>query len=255
MVDSLAAVVLAAGAGTRLAPLTSVRPKALCPVGDRPLVDHALDRVEAVVGTGPERVAVNAHAHRGQLEAHVAGRAFVSVEEPVALGTAGALAQLRPWLDGRPVLVVNGDAWAPGDLRPLVEGWDGERVRVLVASDPAVPLGPATRVLGSLLSHREVLSIPDEGISGLTTVCWGPAAAAGRLEQVGGPRAFVDCGRPRDYLAANLAASGGRSVVGEGAQVEGTLERSVVWPGGVVRRGEHLVDAVRVGEWLTVLVR
>ena len=238
MVDSLAAVVLAAGPGTRLAPLTRVRPKALCPVGDRPLVDHALARVEAVVGPGPERVAVNAHAHWEQLEAHVAGRAFVSVEEPAALGTAGALARLRPWLDGRPVLVVNGDAWAPGDLGPLVEGWDGERVRVLVASDPAQPLGPATRVLGSLLSWREVLAIPDQGVSGLTTVSWGPAAAGGRLEQVGGPRPFVDCGRPADYLAANLAASGSRSVVGEGSQVEGTLERSVVWPGGVVGAGE-----------------
>src|ERR671916_1379534 len=121
MADSLAAVVLAAGAGTRLAPLTSVRPKALCPVGDRPLVDSALDRVEAVVGAGPDRVAVNAHAHHAQLETHVAGRASVSVEEPVALGTAGAVAHLRPWLDGRPALVVNADAWAPGDLGPLVE--------------------------------------------------------------------------------------------------------------------------------------
>lgn len=254
MPDSLAAVVLAAGAGTRLAPLTSVRPKALCPVGDRPLVDHALDRVEAVVGAGPDRVAVNAHAHRAQLEVHVGGRALVSVEEPVALGTAGAVARLRPWLDGRAALVVNADAWAPGDLGPLVEGWDGRRVRVLVASDPALPLGPATRVLGSLLPAADVAALPD-GVSGLTTVCWRPAAAAGRLDQVGGPRPFIDCGRPGDYLAANLAASGGRPVVGAGARVAGTLERSVVWPGGVVRPGEHLVDAVRVGEWLTVLVR
>jgi hypothetical protein len=254
MGDSLAAVVLAAGAGTRLSPLTSVRPKALCPVGDRPLVDHALARVEAVVGAGSDRVAVNAHAHREQLAGHVAGRAFLSVEEPQALGTAGAVARLRPWLDGRPALVVNGDAWAPGALGPLVDGWDGERVRVLVASDPALPLGPATCVLGSLLPPADVAALPD-GASGLTTVCWRPAAAAGRLEQVGGPRPFVDCGRPGDYLAANLAASGGAPVVGQGAEVQGTLERSVVWPGGVVRRGEHLVDAVRVGDWLTVFVR
>jgi NDP-sugar pyrophosphorylase family protein len=254
MGDSLAAVVLAAGAGTRLAPLTSVRPKALCPVGDRPLVDHALERVEAVVGIGPDRVAVNAHAHREQLVAHVAGRAHLSVEEPAALGTAGAVAALRPWLDGRPALVVNGDAWAPGALGPLVTGWDGERVRVLVASDPARPLGRGTRVLGSLLPPGDVAALPD-GVSGLSVVCWPRAAAAGRLEQVGGPRPFVDCGRPRDYLDANLAASGGRPVVGDGAEVAGTLERAVVWPGGVVRPDEHLVDAIRVGDWLTVHVR
>jgi ADP-glucose pyrophosphorylase len=41
-------------------------------------------------------------------------------------------------------------------------------------------------------------------------------------------------------------------VVGEGAVVEGELVRSVVWPGGVVRRGERLVDAVRVGTEITV---
>jgi CTP:molybdopterin cytidylyltransferase MocA len=246
--------VLAAGSGTRLAPLTSVRPKALCPVAGRPLVDLALDRVEAVVGAGADRVAVNVHAHRDQLEAHLGGRVHVSAEEPVALGTAGAVARLRPWLDGRPVLVVNGDAWAPGDLAPLVAGWDGERVRVLVASDPSVPLGPRTRVLGSLLPPADVAALP-ERVSGLSVVCWPRAAAAGRLEQVGGDRPFIDCGRPADYLAANLVASGGRPVVGEGADVAGTLERAVVWPGGVVRPGEHLVDAVRVGDWLTVLVR
>ena len=53
----LAGVVLAAGLGTRLRPLTLVRPKPLCPVGDRPLLDHALDRMAAVAGD----VAVNVH--------------------------------------------------------------------------------------------------------------------------------------------------------------------------------------------------
>ncbi|MBA2624860.1 MAG: NTP transferase domain-containing protein, partial [Acidimicrobiia bacterium] len=151
MADSLTAVVLAAGPGTRLAPLTRLRPKALCPVGGVALVDLALEQVEAVVGTGAERVAVNAHAGRDRLASHLGGRVHVSVEDPVALGTAGAVAHLRPWLDGRPVLVVNGDVWAPDPLGPLVDGWDGERVRILVASDPTAPLSSATRVLGSLL--------------------------------------------------------------------------------------------------------
>lgn len=237
-----------------MAPITRLRPKALCPVGGTPLVDLALDRVEAVVGAGPDRVAVNAHAHTQQLVDHVGTRAYVSVERPVALGTAGAVAHLRPWLDGRPVLVVNGDAWAPDPLGPLLEGWDGERVRVLLASDPAMPLGPHSRILGSLLPAADVAALP-EGDAGLTKVCWPRAAAEGRLEQVGGERTFVDCGTPADYLAANLAASAGESVVGQGAEVHGTVERSVVWPGGIVRPGEHLVDSIRVGDWLTVVVR
>src|SRR5690606_28917010 len=115
-------------------------------------------------------------------------------------------------------------------------------------------LAPSSRVIGSLLPPGVVAGLP-AGPSGLYETCWRPAAAAGRLDVVGSGAAFVDCGRPADYLAANLAASGGRSVVGEGATVDGTLVRSVVWPGGVVHPGERLVDAIRVGAHMTVLVR
>ena len=70
MPDSLAAVVLAAGAGTRLRPLTRLRPKALCPVGDRPLVDHALDRVGArAERRGGYRAAADAYERAAELTA------------------------------------------------------------------------------------------------------------------------------------------------------------------------------------------
>ena len=73
MADSVAALVLAAGAGTRLAPLTRLRPKPLCPVGGVALVDHALARAAALVGDDPSGLAVNAHAHAEQIVEHVAG--------------------------------------------------------------------------------------------------------------------------------------------------------------------------------------
>ncbi len=94
-----------------------MRPKALCPVGADALVDHAIARLSGVTGD----VAVNVHHGRAaRWLAHLAGRAVhVSVEEPVALGTAGALGRLRPWIDGRPVLVTNADAWLPADLTGL----------------------------------------------------------------------------------------------------------------------------------------
>jgi CTP:molybdopterin cytidylyltransferase MocA len=243
----VAGVVLAAGEGRRLRPLTLVRPKPLCPVGDRPLVDHAVRRVRAVT---PD-VAVNVHHGRGQLEAHLAGRVHLSIEEDEALGTAGALGHLRDWIAGRPVLVVNGDTWTDIDLADLLHGWDGERCRLLVAGEPE---GSQPRLAGALLPWREVAGLAPVP-SGLWELRWAAAEQAGRLERVAVPGRFVDCGTPGSYLAANLAASGGAPVVGEGAEVLGTVERSVVWPGLLVDRGERLVHAIRYAPGRTVLVR
>lgn len=243
---------LAAGAGTRLRPLTRFRPKPLCPVAGVPLVDGNLARVAAVVGRGPERLAVNAHHHADQLAAHLAGSVHLSVEQPEALGTAGAVAHLRPWLDGRPALVVNGDSWSTIDLAPLVAGWDGRTVRVLVVGPPR--LADGVGILGSLLPPDVIVGLPHRP-AGLYEACWKPLSAEGRLEVVGAEGPFVACDTPADYLAANLLASGGDSVVGEGAVVEGELVRSVVWPGGVVTTGERLVDAIRIGRTTTVYVR
>jgi NDP-sugar pyrophosphorylase family protein len=250
MPDSIAGVVLAAGAGDRLRPLTRLRPKVLCPVGDALLVDHALARFDGVTTS----VAVNVHHHRDQLEAHLYGRVHLSVEEPVALGTAGALGALREWVDGRSCLVANGDTWCPTSMDALVDGWDGERIRVL--SPTPGPFGPKSAVAGALLPWSDVVALTPAP-AGLYEASWGAAAEAGRVEVValanGAP--CIDCGTPAAYLAANLTWSGGESVIGAGAVVDGSVERSVVWPGAVVRRGERLVGAVRAHTRMTVLVR
>jgi NDP-sugar pyrophosphorylase family protein len=91
--------------------------------------------------------------------------------------------------------------------------------------------------------------------SGLYEASWRAAVAEGAVEIVGHDGPCIDCGTPEHYLAANLVANDGKSVIGPGAVIEGTVERSVVWPGAVVRAGEHLVDAIRAGERITVLVR
>ena len=246
---ALASVVLAAGAGTRLRPLTWLRPKALCPVDNVPLVDLAVDRVRPL--TGAEGVAVNVHHGREALEAHLAGRVHLSVEEPEALGTAGALGNLRAWIDGRPTVAVNADAWSEADVADLVAGWDGERVRLLIAGED---FGPHAAVVGCLLPWADVATLEPRP-SGLYEECWRPAREAGRLDVVTYAGPFFDCGTPAGYLAANLAASGGDSVVGPDADVEGVLEGSVVWPGVRVYRHEVLRDAIRAAEHVTVLVR
>lgn len=217
-------------------------------MGGRPLVDLAVERVRPVV----DEVAVNVHHGRDALVAHVGDRVHVSVEEPVALGTAGAVGALREWIDGRPTVIVNADAWCGGGMEALVDGWDGERVRVLVPGGG--PLGPRSLIAGSLLPWRlarELAAAP----SGLYEAVWRDAVAAGRLQTVAQDGPFVDCGTPAAYLAANLAVSGGESVVASGATVEGRLVRSVCWEDAVVGPGETLVDAIRFSARGTVLVR
>lgn len=272
---SLAGVVLAAGAGTRLRPLTLLRPKALCPVGGVPLVDVALDRLAPLAGTGPDRLAVNAHHGAARLQAHLAGRpggVRVSHEPGEALGTAGALGALRGWVDGRDVLLTNADAYLPGGLGDLAAGWDGERCRLLCvpvagAGDWPGPDGGGLRYVGACLLPwrlvRDLAATP----SGLYEVLWRHEAAAGRLDlvtlaDVGATGPAVDCGTPVDYLAANADAvrrAGGSviaqtavvrarctdSVVGVGAVVAGDVDRCVVWDGAVVAAGERLVGVVR----------
>ena len=243
----LAAVVLAAGAGTRLRPLTWLRPKALCPVDNVALVDWVVGWARTVTPA----VAVNIHHGRAALESHLAGRVRLSIEEPVALGTAGGVGNLKGWADGRGVLTMNADSWHDADLDAFARQWDGERVRVLVAGEE---FGPRAHVVASLLPWSEVARLPTSP-SGLYEVSWRRALDDARLDVARHTGRFVDCGTPAGYLAANLAASEGRSVVGRGAHVDGSLERSVVWPGAPVFGHERLVRAIRADHQVTVLVR
>ena len=247
MRDSVAGVALGAGAGTRLRPLTIDRPKVMCPVADLPLIDHALRRLDSVT----DDVAVNAHASQAMLREHLAERVHVSTEVGDRLGTAGALAALHGWIDGRPVVVVNGDTWCPGGLDALVAGWDGGCIRILVVGPE--PFGPTSRVAGAAMPWPDVADL-EPVPSGLWEVSWRAALAHGRIETVTHDGPFIDCADPRDYLEANLAAAGG-SVIGAGAVVEGTLDQSVVWPGARVDADEHLHRAIRTDTGRTVLVR
>lgn len=244
---------LAAGGGTRMLPLSRVRPKALLPLGSATMVDHAIGRL-----TGPcDRVAVNVHHHRDAMAGHLDGRVHLSIEEEPGLGTAGGVAYLRAWIDGADLVVVNGDTWCPGGLGPVLASWDRERVRVVVggsAERGAEVLLERPRVVASFMPWSAVRDLPP-GPAGLYEVCWAPEAAAGRLDVVGWEGPVVDCATPRDHLAVNLAVSGGAPVIGEGAVVEGSVTRSVVWPGARVWPGEVLVDAIRTDAGVTVLVR
>ena len=208
MSGSLAGLVLAAGRGQRLRPLTDTTPKPLLPVGTTTLLDAMLDRVGAVVSVSPGTTAVNTHWLADQVVAHVAGRVHVSIEEPEALGTAGAVAGLGAWRAGRDLLIANGDAYLDGDLDlpGFVAGWDRRRPRLLVVADADRPdFDGRWRFAGiSLLPQR--LAEPLAAVpSGLYETVWSRT----RLDLVPTAARFVDCGTLADYETARRLAAGG----------------------------------------------
>jgi NDP-sugar pyrophosphorylase family protein len=204
----LAGLVLAAGRGKRLRPLTDAIPKPLLPIGTTTLLDSMLDRIGAVVSVTPETTAVNAHWLADQIEAHLAGRVHLSVEEPEALGTAGAVAGLGAWRAGRDLIIANGDAYLDGDLDlpEFVAGWDRRRPRLLVVADPDHPdFEGRWRFAGiSLLPDR--LAEPLAAVpSGLYEAVWSRTP----LDLVPTTVRFIDCGTPADYETARRLAAGG----------------------------------------------
>ncbi len=268
--SGICAVILAAGEGQRLRPLTTLLPKALCPVGNVALLDRALQRVAAL---GLD-TAVNAAYLGEQVVAHVGTRAHVSVEPDGPLGTSGALGLLRGWIDGRGVLVGNADAYLadpardPGkDIAALLDGWAGDTVRMLTvapASGRTGEFGGRSFAGFSLLPWRYVRDLTP-AFSDLVHTVWRPAEAAGELDLVPYAGTYLDTGTPRDYLAANLHAAAGTtdptatvsglvesSVIGAYATVAGDVTRSVIWPGATVAPTETLTGVIRAGADLTV---
>ncbi|MDQ4149689.1 MAG: NTP transferase domain-containing protein [Actinomycetota bacterium] len=245
------AVVLSAGFGKRLRPITDFYPKALVPVANRPLLDWALERAQRVAND----VAVNVHAGRDAMIAHLrARRVHVSIEEPEALGTAGALGALKGWLGGEGCLVLNVDAFCPDPLDRLVAGWSGESVRLLVTYDHARPdFEDMWRFAGASLLPARWIEKLEARPAGLYEVCWRRELAEGSLELVPSTSIFIDCGAPGDLLAANLTASGGQSVIAADAVVEGSVHQSLVLPGGRVGPAEQLVRAIRLPSGETLL--
>jgi len=129
-------MVLAAGIGKRMRPLTETTPKPLIKVGGRALIDYALDRLSAA---GIERAVVNVHYLADLVEAHLAPRETPTIviadERQELLETGGGLKKALPLLGDEPFLTVNSDSlWIEGprpNLMRLIEAWNPERMDIL----------------------------------------------------------------------------------------------------------------------------
>ena len=135
------AMVLAAGLGKRMRPLTATRPKPLIEVAGKVLIDHCLDRLRAA---GVRKAVVNIHYLADALEAHLRKTQGIEIaisdERDQLMETGGGLVRALPQIDCDPFLVVNSDnLWIDGpvdSLRLLASSWNDERMDALLMLVP-----------------------------------------------------------------------------------------------------------------------
>ena len=230
------AMVLAAGLGKRMRPLTATQPKPLVRVAGKPLIDHALDRVAEA---GIARAVVNVHYLADALEAHVTARAApmiaVSDEREQLLETGGGMARALPLLPD-PFFCINSDnIWLDGPkdaFHDLSDAWDAGRMDALLALVPHrgahnfrgkgdFSMDATGRILrrGSgriapfiftgiqLVSHRLLREAPEGPVS--TNVLWDRAIAEGRLYGVAFTGQWFEVGTPAAIPATEAALKEG----------------------------------------------
>jgi len=278
-----AAMVLAAGKGERMRPLSSVLPKPALPLVDEPVIASAL-RLAATTGT--RRVVVNtwhlARAmERALTEVDLDAEIVVSREEEL-MDTAGgiALARDRDLLGDRgPVLIINGDGLLNLDLGPLFERMtrtdDMVSLALLPHLDPrrwSRVILKATGMVGCIKKpgapetgeapflYPGVMLVSRQALNGLTArpgavgeCLWGPALAEGRLGGVVVSGHWREVGVPHDYLEAVLGRLNGRGAVHSSAHVHPSASIGAAFIGRNARvEAQAVVGEAVVAEGATV---
>ena len=224
------AMIMAAGKGTRMMPLTADRPKPLIEVAGAALLDHVLEHLrEAEVG----KVVINAHYRATQVEQHMVDHAAdfdvtVSDERNLLLDTGGGLVRALPLIGDDPFLCVNADNWWTDDgdnaFKRLMSAWNDDIMDVLML---VVPLAGANNTQGQgdfdmdsagrlarrksatqgafvwtgiqMLAKRLIIDPPSDVFS--TNIFWDRAIASGRCFGLVHEGMWFDVGYPAAILA------------------------------------------------------
>jgi N-acetyl-alpha-D-muramate 1-phosphate uridylyltransferase len=232
------AMVMAAGLGKRMRPLTATRPKPLVEVAGQTLLDHTLGHLKSA---GVRKAVVNVHYLADALEAHLRNRVsgietVVSDERDLLLETGGGLVRALPLIDADPFLVVNSDNyWIDGpvdSLRLLASDWDDERMDALLLLTPLARahghpgtgdfhVSPAGRIrrkrpgavapfvfMGIQIVSKRLFEgeVPSGAFS--TNILWDRAIEAGRCYGSIHQGLWFDIGRPANIkLAEDILGS------------------------------------------------
>ena len=230
------AMILAAGLGKRMRPLTASQPKPLVRVAGKALIDHALDRLDEA---GVARAVVNVHYLADALEAHVLARpapkVTVSDERALLLETGGGMAKALPGLPD-PFFALNADnIWLDGPksaFHDLSRRWNPEVMDALLLVVPHAravnfsgpgdfhmdPLGKLSRRRDGriapfiftgiqLVSHRLMRDAPEGAFS--TNLLWNRAMAEGRLFGLSFTGLWFEVGTPQAIRPTEEALQGG----------------------------------------------
>ena len=229
------AMIMAAGLGTRMRPLTDDRPKPLVTVAGKALIDHDLDRL---VAAGVTRAVVNLHYKAEMLKAHLSKRRDIEIsysdESGELLGTGGGVARALAQFGGKPFFILNSDSiWVEGvssALDRMIAMWDPVRMDgLLLMASMVTAMGyegrgdfvldaegrvarPGENALtpfaypGVQIVHPRLFADAPEGPFS-TNLLWDRAIAAGRLygTRLDGVWIHVGTPRARDEAEAYLA--------------------------------------------------
>ena len=233
------AMVMAAGLGKRMRPLTATRPKPLVEVAGRTLLDHVFDRLRSA---GVKRAVVNVHYLADALEAHLKNRVegidvVISDERGRLMETGGGIVQARALIGDQPFLVVNSDnLWLDGPsdaIRMLAARWDDATMDALLLMVPLARahnhggqgdfnLSPDGRITGrrkqgriapfvytgvQILSPRVIADWPEGPFS--TMLFWERAIAAGRAYGLVHQGLWFDVGTPPAIAATEALIADG----------------------------------------------